>query len=249
VSSQEEKIVYELERWQQRMKREISFTGRLARKLQIRINRVIPEKVHHAITTAIKQMTRAVCLGAEYTTPTPLDHESLAERELKALERIKFYRNTAAIEGAVTGAGGILLGLADFPIWLGLKMKMLFEIAAIYGFNVANYKERIYLLYIFELTFSNQSHRNKIFSILENWSTHQHKLPADINDFDWRSFQQEYRDHIDLAKLLQLVPGIGAPVGALVNHRLTNRLGEFAMNAFRMRWLNGKKIAGRFYPA
>jgi hypothetical protein len=242
----EENIVYELECWQQRMKRKISFTGRLARNLQIRINRVIPEKVHRAITTAIKQMTRAVCLGAEFTTPVPLVSETLEERELKVTERIKFYRNTAAVEGAVTGAGGILLGLADFPIWLGLKMKMLFEIAAIYGFNVNNYKERIYLLYIFELTFSNQSHRNKIYSLLENWSTHQHQLPADINDFDWRSFQQEYRDHIDLAKLLQLIPGIGAPVGALVNHRLTNRLGDNAMNAFRMRWINGKKIAGHF---
>jgi hypothetical protein len=241
--SSDENIVYELERWQQRMKRKISFTGRLARRLQVRINRAIPEKIHTAITTAIKQMTRAVCLGAEFTTSTPLEHETLEERERKVAERIKFYRNTAAIEGAVTGAGGILLGLADFPIWLGLKMKMLFEIAAIYGFDVKNYKERIYLLYIFELTFSNQSHRNKIYSILENWNTHQHSLPADINDFDWRSFQQEYRDHIDLAKLLQLVPGIGAPVGALVNHRLTNRLGEYAMNAFRMRWLNGKKIA------
>ena len=45
----------------------------------------------------------------------------------------------------------------------------------------------------------------------------------------------EYRDHIDLAKLLQLIPGIGAAVGALVNYKLTNRLGEFAMNAYRMR--------------
>ena len=54
---------------------------------------------------------------------------------------------------------------------------------------------------------------------------------------DWRSFQQEYRDYIDLAKLLQLVPGIGAFVGAYVNNKLVDKLGEYAMYAYRMRIL------------
>ena len=45
-------------------------------------------------------------------------------------------------DGAVTGAGGIVLGLADFPLWLTLKLKLLYEIAALYGHNVKDYKER-----------------------------------------------------------------------------------------------------------
>jgi hypothetical protein len=244
MTSYEENIQFELKRWQNRMQRHASFTGRLAKHLQKKINQAIPEKVHHVITTAIKQMTRAVCFGAEHTTMAPLLNEPLDQREWKIRERIKFYRNTAAAEGAITGAGGILLGLADFPIWLGLKMKMLFEIASLYGFDVSDYRERIYLLHIFELTFSSQSHRNKVYSVLENWETYQDQLPDNINNFDWRSFQQEYRDYIDLAKLLQLIPGIGAPVGALVNHRLTNRLGESSMNAYRMRWFNSQKKTG-----
>ena len=44
-------------------------------------------------------------------------------------------------------------------------------------------------------------------------------------------------------KMLQLIPGIGAAVGALVNHRLTMKLGKTAMNAYRMRW-NGSKELG-----
>ena len=60
----------------------------------------------------------------------------------------------------------------------------------------------------------------------------------DIHDFDWRRFQLEYRDHIDLAKLLQLIPGFGALIGAYVNLKLTKKLGEFAMNAYRMRLLD-----------
>ncbi len=48
---------------------------------------------------------------------------------------------------------------------------------------------------------------------MENWEMKCKELPPDINQFDWRLFQQEYRDYIDLAKMAQLIPVIGAPVG------------------------------------
>ena len=37
--------------------------------------------------------------------------------------------------------------------------------------------------------------------------------------------------------MAQLVPVIGAPVGAVVNYRLIKKLGITAMNAYRMRLL------------
>jgi hypothetical protein len=225
----------ELVLWKDRMQRSPTFFNRVTRGMQVRVNRIIPEKVHAAITAAIKQMTRAVTFGMKFATPEPLTDGALHEREVRVDERIKFYSRTAAAEGAVTGAGGLLLGLADFPLWLTLKMKMLFEIAALYGFNVKDYRERIYLLHIFELTFSSQAHRRKVFSVIADWDNYSRQLPNDIHQFDWRSFQQEYRDFIDLAKLLQLVPGIGAPIGAVVNLRLTKKLGATAKNAYRMR--------------
>jgi hypothetical protein len=240
----EDYVLGEVEMWKRKMQADPSLMSHLSKRLQTKINKVIPEKVHVAITTAIRQITQAVLFGAGFTTPDPLWNESLEQRETRVRERINFYTKTAAAEGAVTGAGGILLGLADFPIWLTLKMKMLFEIAALYGYNVSGYKERVFLLYVFELTFSNQVHRNKVYTVLLDWDHHQRTLPDDMNAFDWRSFQQEYRDYIDIAKLLQLVPGIGAAVGALVNYRLTNKLGGFAMNAFRMRGFTKQKIAG-----
>lgn len=228
-------IQAELQQWQDEMRKSPSLFGGLSKDVQNRINRVIPEKVHHVITTAMKQMIRAVIFGAEFTSSESPQGISLDIREHMVRERIKFYRNTAAAEGAATGAAGFLVGLADFPIWLTLKMKMLFEIAGIYGFDVRDYKERIYILHIFQLTFSSQKNRNRVFKVLENWHKEKDNLPEDINQFDWRNFQQEYRDYIDIAKLLQLIPGIGAVVGAFVNHRLTEKLGKYAMNAYRMR--------------
>jgi hypothetical protein len=187
------------------------------------------------ITTAIEHMTRAVLTGSKFTTTKLLAGVDLYTREFHVKKRISFYRNTATAEGAITGAGGILLGLADFPLWLTLKMKMLFDIAALYGHPVDDYKERVYILHIFQLTFSSQQHRQKIYALLERWEEYKNEMPATIGEFDWRNFQQEYRDYIDLAKLLQLIPGIGAAVGAYVNHRLTQKLGTYAMQAYRMR--------------
>ena len=71
-----------------------------------------------------------------------------------------------------------------------------------------------------------------------NWDEYCKTLPEDIEQFDWRNFQQEYRDYIDLSKMAQLIPVIGAPVGVIVNYRLIKKLGVTAMNAYRMRVLN-----------
>jgi len=233
----ERKIAEELAAWQKQMLQRPSLLNNLSKRIQTKINTWIPEKVHQAITTTIKQMIRGVLFGAKHTTAKPMETDSLQKREIAVEERIEFYRNTAAVEGGITGAGGLLLGLADFPILIGIKLKLLFDIASIYGFNVDDYKERVYLLHIFQLSFSSHVHRKKIFLEMTDWDIKSKALPEDIHQFDWRNFQQEYRDYIDLAKMAQLIPVIGAPVGVIVNYRLIKKLGVTAMNAYRMRLL------------
>jgi len=235
-------ILSDLKHWQNEMLRKPSLLNRLSKKVQTRINKWIPEKIHLAITTALKQMIRGVLFGAAHTTVRPLSENSLESLEAAVLKRIDFYRSTAAVEGGITGAGGLLLGLADFPILIGIKIKLLFDIASIYGFNTRDYKERVYLLHIFELAFSSDAHRKKIYLEMAQWDIKSKELPDDINQFDWRNLQQEYRDYIDLAKMAQLIPIVGAPIGAIVNYRMIKKLGSTAMNAYRMRLLKWKAI-------
>ena len=127
------------------------------------------------------------------------------------------------------------MAFADFPILISIKLKMLFDISGRYGYDVSDYKERIFLLHIFQLAFSSHEHRKNVYLQMINWNSKAASLPEDINQFDWRSFQQEYRDYIDLAKLAQMIPIIGAAVGIFVNYRLIKKLGTTAMNAYRMR--------------
>ncbi len=225
------------------MQKHPSRIDRASKFFQDKINNIIPDKVHDAITVTIKQMTRMVLFGAEFTTSEPVVHlNSLEQTENAVKSRISFYKKAGAAEGGIIGAGGFLLSLAEFPILIGIKMKLLFEIAALYGRKTDDYRERLFILYIFQLAFSSQKNKQTVYVQMTDWSSKSQDLPNEIHQFDWKNFQQEYRDYIDLAKMAQLIPGIGAAVGVVVNYRLINQLGTTAMNAYRMRWIEERNI-------
>jgi hypothetical protein len=166
-----------------------------------------------------------------------LQDATLVEREVLIKKKFNYYKGSAVASGAGTGAGGFLLGLADFPILLSIKMKFLFSVASLYGFDVKDYKERLFILHVFQMAFSNADKRVETYQIVTNWNEYADKLPQTLEDFNWREFQQEYRDYIDLAKMLQMIPGFGAVFGAFANFRLMDKLHNTALNCYRLRIL------------
>lgn len=242
LDAHEEQALAELEAWRAKIAKPPGPMDRAARNMQAAVNNLIPEQIHAAITKVIEGLTRTILTGSDLTTAKPLENASFGAREGLVRQRIAAYRTMAAAEGGVAGAGGFLLAAADFPVLIGFKIKLLFEIAALYGHDGESWDERLYILSIFQLAFSSAEHRQAVLQTLETWDSTQR--PASPNDFDWRTFQQQYRDYIDLAKLAQLIPVIGAPVGAFVNFRLLEQLGTAAMNAYRMRWLRERAAEG-----
>lgn len=237
----EQKAYEEVQEWKRKLLKRSNLIKRVSKKAQEKINEKIPEKVHTVITDSIKNMVKMTVAGSSFTTKMEMTrNSSLEEREKKLTEKITVYQKTATVEGAGTGAGGILLGLADFPLLLSIKMKFLFEAAAVYGFDTKEYEERLFILHIFQLAFSSEEKRKETLQIIENWE----ERKKEIIDMDWQEFQQEYRDYIDFVKMLQLVPGIGAIVGAYANYNLMEHLGEVAKNAYRIRILAN---APKFY--
>ncbi|WP_462408916.1 EcsC family protein [Neobacillus sp. Marseille-QA0830] len=234
MNQYELEVYDEIQEWKRRITRRSGMLSRVSKKAQGKMNELIPEKVHEVMTESIKAMVKATLLGSQVTTnPEQARGLSLQERDELLRKKMDTYRKTAMVEGAGTGAGGLLLGLADFPLLLTIKMKFLYDTAAIYGFNTKDYEERLFILHVFQLAFSSDEIRKQTLSEIEKWENRKRELA----EMDWRQFQQEYRDYIDLAKLLQLVPGIGAFVGAYANNNLLKHLGETAMNAYRMRIL------------
>jgi hypothetical protein len=228
----------ELVKWQKKMTKRPSLTGLVAKEAQTRVNNLYPESFHQGMTVGIKKIVQGVLAGSEFISSMPITGDlSLQQREAMVREKIAFYKKAGAAEGAGTGAGGIFLGLADFPLLLSIKFKLLFDMAVLYGFNVGELRERVYILYVFQLAFSSEKRRAEVYHHLLHWDDWVKKNHLTMNTVDWRIFQQEYRDYIDLAKMLQLMPGIGAAVGAVANYRLIDKLGDTGMNCYRMRLL------------
>lgn len=235
MNSYETKALKEMIKWKKKMLEDPSTFGSASKSIQMKMAGLIPEKVQKTITDMIKNMVKMVISGSILTKSEKIGSGTLEQREAKVLKTIENFKKTAALTGAGTGAGGFVVGMADFPILLSLKLKFLFQVANAYGYNVNSYKERLYILHIFEIAFSSDKKRKEVFQKIEDWQNYTKYLPENLEHFDWRSFQQEYRDYIDIAKMLQLVPIIGAPVGAIANYKLMDKLGETAMNAYRLR--------------
>ncbi|GGM27825.1 protein EcsC [Paraliobacillus quinghaiensis] len=233
------KVYDEIQTWRRKVLKRSGLFNQVSKKVQTKLNGLIPDKAHKIITDSIKNMVKATLVGSNITTKKKQAvGMSLYERDELLKEKIVSYRKTAVVEGAGTGAGGIFLGFADFPLLLSIKMKFLFEAASVYGYDTNNYEERLFILHVFQLAFSSDSKKRETLDIIENWEIKK----RDIIDMDWQVFQQEYRDYIDLLKLLQLIPGFGAIVGAYANHSLFDTLGETAMNAYRLRFLSVQRL-------
>ncbi|CAG7651681.1 hypothetical protein PAESOLCIP111_06368 [Paenibacillus solanacearum] len=238
----ERQVAKELLRWEKELRKPPGVIEKTSRAVQSKINQVIPEKVHATITATVKGIVQTALFGMDYVPKSePLTSMSLALRDHRAEELISFYKKLAAAEGAGTGAGGILLGMADFPILIGIKMKFLFELAHVYGHSTLDYRERLFILYVFQLAFSGQNKKPSLLRTIGEWEETVKSLPPGdtyAQHINWRQLQQEYRDTIDFRKMLQLLPGIGAVVGAWANYGLLEELGRTGMNCFRLRWMD-----------
>lgn len=225
----------ELSCWKLKMNKKPSIFDKVSKGAQNKINNILPNAYHQAITFAIKNAVKAVVFGSEFVAKQPTKGLCLKEIELMVEDKKRTYKRIALVEGGYTGFGGILLGLADVPLLLSIKIKFLYDVAALYGYDVNDYKERIYILNIIQLAFSSKGKRRKVFKRMETFDAYCDILPENLEHFEWRSFQQEYRDYLDLAKLFQMVPGVGAVVGAYVNSKFMDELGDAAKMAYRMR--------------
>lgn len=241
--SYEEHVRKELVIWERQMLKNPGFVERKSKQVQAKINDLIPEKAQQALTVAVKSMVQTVLFGIDYIPKgPPIKGLNLEARDRLARELLAKYRKIGAVEGAGTGAGGIILGLADFPALLVIKMKFLFELAHLYGFSTKDYRERLYLLYVFQLAFSSSAKRPELYYTLAQWDKKVNDLARSedyLKQIDWEQFQREYRDAIDLRKTLQLLPGLGIVAGAWANYSLLDDLGKIGTNCYRMRLLAG----------
>lgn len=237
----EEKVRQELENWENSLYKTPGLLEKASKKVGDKINAIIPAKVQNTITGTVKAIVRTTLFGAEYTPKRTVERSlTLEQADEQARQVISLYQKIAAAEGAGTGAGGILFNAVDFPALIAIKMKLLFELAHVYGYSTNVFSERIFILSLFQLTYSENRKRSTMLNRFRDWNNEKLQWSSDAEyykELDWETFQKEYRDAIDFRKMLQLVPGIGAVAGAWANYGIVEELGRFAINGYRIRRL------------
>ncbi|MBB3128193.1 hypothetical protein FHS19_002847 [Paenibacillus rhizosphaerae] len=238
----EHKVQREVADWEHKMFKPPGWMEKTSKTISNRINHFIPAKVQSVITTTIRSIVRTALFGAEYTPSRPVQSTlTLESADQEAKELFALYQKIAVAEGAGTGAGGIILGMVDFPALIAIKMKFLFELAHVYGYDTKHFSERVFILKIFQMTFSGVDNRARLLESVKHWHMEKEQWLSDAEhsrNMDWETFQIEYRDAIDFRKMLQMMPGIGAIAGAWANYTILEELRESAMNAYRLRRLH-----------
>ncbi|MBM7867463.1 EcsC family protein [Heliobacterium gestii] len=234
------RLVASLIRWDGEIREmQTGFFDKLTGKFQQKVDGLIPESVHQAITVALETVVKGFLAGISLlpasSEPRPA---TLAQRDDEAKRIVDRYKKIAAIEGAGTGMGGAILAAVDFPALITIKLKMLQEMAWLYGYDARIPQERNYLVHVFLLAFAAGDVQREIYETIRRWD----RLPAtacspESSHFDWRRFYKEYRDGIDTRKLLSFLPIVGAPVNAWANYSLAGDLGDMAQKAFQLRFL------------
>ncbi len=157
--------------------------------------------------------------------------DALAERVELASESI------AAVEGAATGAGGVVTTLLDIPILFVLSLGTIRKIGHCYGYALDRPNDRPFVLgvMIAAIAGSLEVRRRRLDQLRE------------IEELLIVEYQEDLVTEELLSLLFQLeifeeIPGVGTVSGAVLNWAFMRRVGETARMVFQERWLkdNGK---------
>jgi hypothetical protein len=207
------------------------------------LNQVIPES---AIRTAI---TSAYAASTWMTSPTWLNAvaggvslKELRTKSLKLSDELAqktgdVSQISALVNGALTGAGGVLLAPADVATLTIIALNCIRRTGHCYGYPLDRPDDRPYVLAILMLSATRDP-------------TERHVLLGRIEDFPkWAVAQTIEAAAIDgliqpFAEITgdEAVPGIGAFLGSASNFAFIHRVRSDAQRVFQERWLreNGR---------
>ncbi|MFI5454309.1 MAG: EcsC family protein [Isosphaerales bacterium] len=143
----------------------------------------------------------------------------------------------ATVQGAATGAGGVLTTLIDIPLLFVLSLRTIVKIGHCYGYPLEGTLERRLVLgLLITATAGTLETKHKRLEQLK-----------ELEDLVIEETQEEILSEEALSVLFQLeifdgVPGVGVISGALLNLAFLRRVDRTAMRVFQERWLrdNGK---------
>jgi hypothetical protein len=143
----------------------------------------------------------------------------------------------AGVEGAATGAGGVLTTLLDVPLLFVLALRTILKIGHCYGYPLDRTQDRPYVLGVLIVATSGSlaTRRERLDELreLEEWLLEETQEDVIAEEAASFLFQLE---------VFEEIPGVGAVSGALINLAFIHKVTSSARHVFQERWLrdNGK---------
>lgn len=187
-------------------------------------------------------------LGGENSSSCDL----LKAADERARESWNWHIGCAVAEGGATGAAGFAGLAVDIPSIFAILIREIQEIAISYGYDPDDESEREYLLHVLR-TGSATNIKEKIGFVISlkefeqvlikvAWKNMAEKLATKQISKESllaaiRQFAKSLGIQITKRKALQMIPVIGALVGASFNGVLANDIGKAAYMSYRRRWI------------
>ncbi|MBP1153386.1 MULTISPECIES: EcsC family protein [unclassified Paenibacillus] len=173
-------------------------------------------------------MARALTLGD--VSNLPLEAMDRAADELS-----KGSARLATAQGATTGFGGIFTLAVDIPAVLGLSLKVLQELAIVYGYDPKEKTERIFIIKCLQFASSDIVGKKAVLEELADFGSERRHNEAISQLQGWREVVAAYRDNFGWKKLFQMVPIAGMIFGAVLNRGTLQDVAEAGKMLYRKR--------------
>ena len=274
-SKYEQKALDEIRAWKQaepgRMARVLEAAGRPVRKLTDKIDKTpgldwaaekaagrmvdMTNDLAHRSVRQDRIYEEFATFGYNIQKPGDVVDLDLEVVDKAAAGLRRKYMSLAGVEGAAAGVAGIAGVVADIVGLVGMNQRAAAEYAAYYGFDISDSEERLFAMSLCgyaSLTTERDRQRaleelaelGRAASIartrnkMKNY-TYTNIVKRIATSIGWR---------LGKVKLAQLVPVIGAGVGAGLNVAYTGRVCEAATHLYRERFLiakYGEQVSGR----
>jgi hypothetical protein len=173
-----------------------------------------------------------------------LKHKPLEQCDVLAHEVSASAKMIALIEGAATGAGGVLTTLLDVPLLYTLAIGSARKIGHCYGYRLETARDRHFVLGVLIASMAGW---------LELRRQRVHQL-HELEDLLIEEIQEDIIVDEALSFLFQLeifegIPGVGTASGAALNWIFMRRVEKTARMVFQERWLRDNGKVERIEPA
>ena len=259
----------EIENWKKEEPGVVSeITGYIFQPVSWLVRQIIPEKAFQSAIESCNGMSKKLINFEDFKKEANISKiEDMKNKDLQLCDDMADEIHNWAIgyamtEGAAAGAGGVFTIAADIPFIITLAFRTINKIGLCYGFEEKTEADKQRILQIMSAAGANTM-KEKTLSLATlkaiqvtiaktTWkkmaqtaATNQFSKEAAI--LSMKSLAKQLGVNLTKRKALQVVPAVGAGVGALMNRQFITDISWAARRTFQEAWLNEKYDTIEFY--